>query len=48
MTKTRRKPLMAVRLLITDAIGEEIASRLASINHKAGSPPELSEQGKLH
>jgi hypothetical protein len=31
MTTTRRKPLMAVRLLISDAIGEEIGSRLASI-----------------
>ena len=31
MTTTRRKPLMAVPLLISDAIGEEIESKLASI-----------------
>ena len=37
---------MAVRLLFTDAIGEEIQSTLASIQHKAGSPPELRESCK--
>jgi hypothetical protein len=31
MTNTGRKPLVVVRLLFTDAIGEEIESRLASI-----------------
>jgi hypothetical protein len=31
MTDTERKPVMAVRLLITDAMGEELESRLASM-----------------
>ena len=35
---------MAVRLLLTDAAWLAIAPRLATIQQKAGSPPELSDR----
>jgi hypothetical protein len=42
------KLLMAVRLLFTDAIWEEVESTLPSIKHKAGNPPGLREFCKPH
>jgi hypothetical protein len=36
MINTGREPLIGVRLLFTDAIGEEIESRLVSIKKKPG------------
>jgi hypothetical protein len=48
MANTERRPLMAVRLLFTDDMGEEIEPRLASMSNEAGSPPELSEQCNPH
>ena len=48
MTNTGRKPLMAVRLLFTDDIGDGIDSILVSMSNKAGNPPDLSEQCNPH
>jgi transposase len=44
MINVWRETLMAVRLVLTDTAWAEIEPRLATIKHKAGSPPELSDR----